>query len=342
MKPLLLSEIKGQPRAVEQARSTLDLIFREPDSPKRPILISGASACGKTLFSQAMEAEFVANGWNVKRLADASEARCLTNVSDLIDEISTGEKFVVFIDECQALLNGKGSEGVKRAFRAMVLPHGGEPVDTARIPLAAGEVKEIDFRNVLLVFMTNESDSIESNESRAKGDRPMHRRFNHIELSLYSHADMQEIIPLVLKRHGLQSTECSRGMIGRLHRGNMTALNDMIREYLKLFPGETRMSKEKVMRATALTSFWPRGVKRKTEGRMLKKLRESGGKIRKSLLAHNLGVDSRAVMSAVSYLEDQYSDSKHTPLVKYDGVYVELTENGRVYLDAVEKEGFTV
>jgi len=71
-------------------------------------------------------------------------------------------------------------------------------------------------------------------------------------------------------------------------------------------------------------------------------LSQNSGKFAYSYIATQLNCDAEAVQSAISYLSSQRTNGEHTPFVYASGPNIHLTENGRIYLAAIQKEGFSV
>ena len=340
--------MKGQPIATQKMHAYLTAC-RNPENIHRPVLIHGPSGVGKSHLSNEMEKELSNLGYEISRFDDSGIIRTVKDFNSQIKpllEYATSRKVVIFLDECQNLI-GNNAGGISKIvhaqMRGLIFPHGdiAQPKHWVQISVQAEEIISVNFQNVLLVFMTNEPDKLESVASVKLGEHPFRRRMFSIELEKYPEEMIPEIIGEMVEAMGLRINDCCRKTIGRYHRGTMEALSVVLSMYKTMFRGERLITKDRLLQAARLTNFLPRGLI-KREGRLLHLLSQNSGKFAYSYIATQLNCDAKAVQSAISYLSSQRTNGEHTPFVYASGPNIHLTENGRIYLAAIQKEGFSV
>lgn len=338
--------MKGQPIASQKMQAYLESCDRG-NAAHRPVLISGPSGVGKSHISKEFENQLELIGYEVHRFDDSGVIRTVADFySQVKPLLECGRKIAILFDECQNLI-GRRPDGisgiVSQQMRGLVYPHGdlSEVKQWVSISLKQDEIISVNFKNVLLIFMTNEPDKLETTQSLKNGDYPFRRRMYSIELEKYPEDLIPEIIRDMTDAMGLKINDCCRKIIGRYHRGTMEALSVVLSMHKMKFPDERLITKARLLEAAKMTNFLPRGLI-KQEARLLHLLSQNGGSFAYNLIGSRLNCDNKAVQSAVSYLSDQRTDGSHTPFVRPVGQKIAITENGKAYLKTVQAEGFSI
>lgn len=335
--------MKGQPRAVDQARAFIASIER--GGPIRPVLLHGPAGVGKTHLTREIVGALEPMGFEPLIIDSAADicrtvADCAKN---LLEPLTDGARRAIVIDEAHLLRGGNGtSAAVAAAFKAALLPLGGAMPTTTPFPLYAGEAKYVHWTDVALILATNVPDRLEEPASLRNGERPFRRRLRSIELSPYGDDVIGEVISDYLTSKNLRAADCSRGIIARFHRGTLAAISEVVGQYQDLYPDQPVMSKERVLAAAKLTQFFPRGLNR-AEVRLLAALVRAGGCVKRTLAAATIGCSPAELIGALAHLSAQINaKGEPTPFIQLTGTVVGITESGSKYLAAVQKEGFTI
>lgn len=335
-------KMKGQEKAASQARLWAETaLARIGKQPIRPALIHGPAGCGKSHLISLLCREMTQEGIEIVRLPSATE--CFRTIADFEGNfkvvLERQKPVVIVLDEAQAMSGGAGlSAPVCRGFRSALYAWGEREPEHSVLPFGK-EPMTVDWRNIALVLATNQPGQLEDRASIRLGEFPFRRRLFGISLEEYSSDVIGEVISDFLAARGLRAAPCSAGLIARCHRGTLEAIGDVVERYRGMFPDHPVMSKERVLEAIKLTDWFPRGISR-TEIRCLVSL--EGSPVSKVSLPSRVSADSAALKVAVSYLEGQATNGVSTPFVMCSGTTVRVTDNGRKYLAALRREGFTV
>ena len=337
--------MKGQDRAASQAQVWLNGITE--GKPVKPCLISAPSGTGKSHLLELMAPQLEEKGFQVVRFPTFSEtmrgqAECKKKILPYLCE---GGKYAIFADEFHRVKGGGGlSSACAMAWETALLPMGGATLPNyTHFPLYIGEETLVDWRNVALIGATNLPGELETLANRRVKETPYRRRFYNVELSKYSRDVIGDVIGDFLFNKGLKASECATGTIGRFHRGTMEAIDQVITQFTLVFPGAKTVTREKLLEAAKMTTWFPRGITRQ-EARLMAKLVDSGGRLNAKVAAPILDVTASEVTSAGAHLYDQYTEAgEHVPFIDFVGSSsLIITEAGRKYVAAVVKEGFTL
>src|SRR5574343_563340 len=352
--PSNLKTLKCQPLAVEQVAGLFS--HKACGGPLeggiRPRLIHGPSGCGKTHLINLLVADLESakvwiprdeNGNVGVKDCDSIALQSGANTQLVIDAINASQNGPVclVLDECQKIFKGsKQKAAMERDLCQFVFPHG-EEVQVVVSGKIAGEECTADFRNLILILATNEKERLETAQSTKRGEFPFARRFSEVEVQLYTQETMERIIPQFMARNGFKISDCAAGLINRLHRGNMAALVAVC-ERLKERVFKSVVSKEDVIAACKLTEYLPRGLK-KGEARMLDALTRHD--LGKTLCQTISGFHGKLIDASITHLLNQWAVSKKGtktpfPLIALRGQSTLcITDNGRKYLEAIQKDG---
>jgi hypothetical protein len=184
---------------------------------------------------------------------------------------------------------------------------------------------------------------METASSNRKGETPFARRFRLTEICPYTQKDMEKIIPSYFASNGYKIGECASGMVGRLHRGTMSALCDVMKHIREGVIGKTTVSKDDVIKACRLTDYLPRGLK-KGEARLLDAAtRNAIPSSRGQVISGHFG---KLYQASINHLLEQWTEKKggeriSSPLISLVGSKIVTTPFGEKFLASIAKDGFT-
>lgn len=340
----------GQSRAKEQLSGVFSnhILGGPIVSPIRPRLIYGPSGTGKSRFIRALLADCAERGVPsvVVDDCDSIVLQSGSKTEDVIGALNASQSgpMVLVLDEAQKVFKGsKSKSAMERDLSQFIFCHG-DQVQGRVTGNVIGQEVTADFRNLILVLATNEKNSLETSESRKLGEFPFARRFSLVELTNYSQAEMEEIIPPYFNALGYRIGECAAGMIRRLHRGNMAALVAVANRISERVTDKSTLNQEDVLSACRLTDYLPRGLVR-AEGKLLDTL--SHGPLSKSLACSVSGLHGKLMDASINHLAKQFRTDKegnqvYSPLATYSAGRLSLSKFGEKYLAEVKKSGFSL
>jgi hypothetical protein len=340
-------EMKGQSRATECANDWLASVERglEIGAQIRPAMVYGPSGTGKSFLTGQIMDSLEDAGWETIRVKAFGEiGRGMEDCLPIHSAMTSGdERLAILVDEFQGIKGDGISKAVKTAWLSLLLSLGEKMPIRSRFPLFIGKDHFVDWNRVALVIATNTPDRLEDSASIRNGERPFRRRFTKVELSNYDDSVIGEVIGDFLASRGLRAAECSRGTIARFHRGNLEALDDIVKQYLSKYPDQPTVSQDRLLACAKLTEWLPRGINRKEGRLLLALLTAQGQKIRRSFAAATIGCSTGEVTGALAHLMRQKkSDGSPAPFVDVSGSCVVLTKAGAQYIETVIKAGFTL
>jgi len=343
-----LKTLIGQPLAIEQAKGLFNysILGGSIADAIQPRLVFGPSGAGKSKLLSLLKKDCEEKGLHTFQVDDCDTIALQSgaNSGELIEALNASQiaPTLVILDEAQKIFKGsKTKNAMERDLCTLIFPHGERVQDriTTRIN---GEEVTADFRNLILILATNEKESMETTQSKQKGEFPFARRFSTIELTTYSQKDMEKIIPAYFAQNGYKIGECASGIVSRLHRGTMAALCDVMKRVRESVVNKNTVSKDDVISACRLTDYLPRGLK-KGEARLLDAAsRNAIPSSRGQVISGHFG---KLYQASINHLLEQWTEKKGEkiafPLISMVGSKVVTTPNGIKFLQSIAKDGFT-
>ena len=339
----------GQPLAVSQLAGLYN--YAALGGPLvnaiQPTLVFGPSGGGKSKLLSLFRADCEERGVHCFQIDDCDTISLQSgaNTADLIEALNASQiaPVLVIMDEGQKIFKGsKTKSAMERDLCTLIFPHG-EKVQDRITTKIGGEEVIADFRNLILVRATNEKESMETSSSNRKGETPFARRFRLTEICTYSQKSMEEIIPAFFEANGFKIGDCAAGMVGRLHRGTMSALCDVMKHVRENVIGKSTVSKADVVKACRLTDYLPRGLK-KGEARLLDAAsRNAIPSARGQVISGHFG---KLYQASLNHLLEQWTEKKggervSSPLISVVGSRIVTTPFGEKFLSSISKDGFT-
>lgn len=343
-----LKTMIGQPLALQQIAGLFNysILGGSIADPIQPRLVFGPSGAGKSKLLSLLKKECEERKIHTFQVDDCDTIALQSgaNSGELIEALNASQiaPTLVILDEAQKIFKGsKTKSAMERDLCTLIFPHG-ERVQERITTRINGEEVTADFRNLILVLATNEKESMETAQSKQKGEFPFARRFSTVELGVYSQKDMEKIIPSYFAANGYKIGDCAAGMVSRLHRGTMAALCDVMKRVRETVIGKNTVSKEDVIRACRLTDYLPRGLK-KGEARLLDAAtRNAIPASRGQVISGHFG---KLYQASINHLLEQWIEKKgeviSSPLVAHVGSKIVTTEFGKKFLSSIQKDGFT-
>jgi hypothetical protein len=344
-----LETMIGQPLAVSQLAGLYN--YAALGGPLvnaiQPTLVFGPSGGGKSKLLSLFRADCEDKGVHTFQIDDCDTISLQSgaNTADLIEALNASQiaPVLVIMDEAQKIFKGsKTKSAMERDLCTLIFPHG-ERVQDRIVTKIGGEEVIADFRNLILVLATNEKESMETSSSNRKGETPFARRFRLTEICTYSQGSMEQIIPAFFEANGFKIGECAAGMVGRLHRGTMSALCDVMKHVRENVIGKNTVSKADVVKACRLTDYLPRGLK-KGEARLLDAAsRNAIPSARGQVISGHFG---KLYQASLNHLLEQWTEKKGgeriaSPLISVLGSKIVTTPFGEKFLASIAKDGFT-
>jgi hypothetical protein len=338
----------GQPLAVSQIAGLFNysILGGGITDAIQPRLVFGPSGAGKSKLLSLLKKDCEEKGLHTFQVDDCDTIALQSgaNSGELIEALNASQiaPTLVILDEAQKIFKGsKTKSAMERDLCTLIFPHGERVQDRITTRINSEEVTA-DFRNLILVLATNEKESMETAQSKQKGEFPFARRFSTVEICTYSQKSMESLIPLYFAQNGYKIGECASGIVSRLHRGTMAALCDVMKRVKESVIGKSTVSKEDVIQACRLTDYLPRGLK-KGEARLLDAAsRNAIPSSRGQVISGHFG---KLYQASINHLLEQWTEKKGEkiafPLISMVGSKVVTTPNGEKFLASIAKDGFT-
>lgn len=344
-----LKTMIGQPLAVSQIAGLFNYsILGGPiTAPIQPRLVFGPSGAGKSKLLSLLKKDCEEKKIHCFQVDDCDTIALQSgaNSADLIEALNASQiaPTLVVLDEAQKIFKGsKTKSAMERDLCTIIFPHG-EHVQDRITTKINGEEVTCNFHNLILVLATNEKESMETTQSKQKGEFPFARRFSTVEVRPYTQKDMETIIPDYFASNGFKIGDCAAGMVLRLHRGTMAALCDVMARVRENVIGKTTVSKEDIVKACRLTDYLPRGLK-KGEARLLDAAtRNAIPSSRGQVISGHFG---KLYQASLNHLLEQWTEKKggervSSPLISLVGSKIVTTPFGEKFLASIAKDGFT-
>lgn len=239
------------------------------------IIVTGPAGVGKTELVQAFVNPFSElMGANIISVAAASEfslqaSEQMGAVIDAFKNSMAGEKTIICADEFHTLpLNPLSAHlsPVQRFWNSVIFGagQGWHGVGTAEWK---GESISFNRGNLMILGMTNHPERV----GGKKNKDAIARRFQIVELSRYTNAEMRKAVPEFFAKKGRELDLKAAGILSRMHRGTFGAIQALLR----LLPASGVISEGMVLEALPLCDYQERGFT-KTEIRAMLWIQSAG------------------------------------------------------------------
>lgn len=239
------------------------------------LIIAGPAGCGKTELITAFARPFAdAMGADTIEVAAASEFSLSNSaqmgaVIDAFKRSMEGAKTMIIADEFHSFPMdplGRALSPVQRFWNSVIF---GSGQGWKGFGNAEWKGESLNFHrgNLQIIGMTNHPERV----GGRKNYDAIKRRFQIIELSRYTNAEMRRAVPEFFAKKGRSLEAKAAGILSRMHRGTFGAIQALLR----LLPVSGEITETMVLEALPLCEYQERGFS-KTEIRAMIWIQSAG------------------------------------------------------------------